>query len=619
MRTSPPDRRERAEAGLLDDDRFRILVLGLIFVLALLILTGRLYFLQINRGGESRRSISRQSERRVRLAGRRGGIYSSDRVMLAGNRQAYDLLFFPSEMHQGSRRRTVSYMNNCAAVLARAMERDAFPGPADFARHLITSPGVPMTVFRDLSTREVARALEASRQMKGVDVQFSPVRIYPQGPLAAHLVGYARKADAESAADREKFFYYNPDTEGVSGVEKAYDDFRNGALGLRAYPGRSVIQVNNIGYAHRELLGRCEPIHGSDVILTIDSRAQRIAEKLLDGRVGAMVAVDAFTGEIICAASSPRFDLSRFSPALSADYYRTLLDDPGKPLLNRAFQAKYPPGSTIKPLMCLAFLRSGIDPAEKIYCSGEIPVGNAVIRCSAHRFAGDDMDMVSALEKSCNTYMIHNALRVGLPPMASMLENAGFGRRTGLPLAETSGDFPSDALKRRLYKTPWNAYDTALVSIGQGIISVSPVQMAMYCAAIANGGTLMRPFLLRQILDSRGVVRFAQEPVALGKLNVSPEELGIIRQGMFQVVNAPDGSGWRGAVEDLTVYGKTGTAELGSSSDRRNITHFIAFTTFGKRTIALSVTVEDGLSGGRTCAPLAAAFFTRYLLDAPSR
>lgn len=613
--------RDGVDGGILDDDRLRILILGLCFFIAFMVLIGRLYFLQLHQGEEHRMLITRQSERRVRIPGLRGSIYSADGELLAGNRQAYDLLFFPSEMHQGGRRATSEYMYNCAVTLARILNRSEYPSVEDFARHLVISPGVPMTVFTNLSTVEIALVFEASRQTEGIDIQFSPIRFYPCGSHASHIIGYARKADAANAGDREEFFYYNPDMEGRSGIESAFDTLGadGTVLGLRAFPGRSVIQVNNIGYAQRELLGRTAPIHGNDVILTIDSRAQRLAEELLGTSTGAFVVIDADNGNIICAASSPRIDLAQFSPRLDPAYYRELLNDPEKPLINRAFQAIYPPGSTIKPLMCLAFLQAGIDPYEMIYCPGESVIGNATIGCSAHRRYGDDMDMIKALEKSCNNYMITHATQIGLTALSDMIRRAGFGRKTGLPVPENSGTAPSDELKMRLYKTHWNVYDTALLSIGQGIIAVTPLQLAVYCAAIANGGTVWKPQLVSRIIDHRGITHFEVRPETAGNLEVSPENLDIVRRGMFQVVNSSGGSGRNGRVAGLQVYGKTGTAEVGAGDNMRNITHFIAFTTYHDRTYALAITIEDGRSGGRTCAPLAAEFFRRYLLPAEER
>lgn len=609
--------RDGIDGGILDDGRIRVLLLGVIFLLAFGVIIWRCIFLQLYRGKEYRKLVSRQSEKLVRIPGWRGRIYSSDNILFAGNRTTCDLYFIPAEMHRGSRKKSAAYMAECAGKLAQVIGRKEFPGSEDFSRHLRTVPGIPVLVMRDLSSRELALILEFSRNrnIRGIDFQRSHQRDYPMGDSASHLIGYARQADPARADDFKSYRYYHPDLEGKSGIEFALDSrLPNGNPGLLAFPGRSVIQVNNIGYARKELLGRREPVHGNDVVLTIDSRAQKLAEELLGDQTGSMVVIDADNGNIICAATSPRMDISRFSPRLDPQYYKELQENPEKPLINRAFQAIYPPGSSIKPLMCLAFLKAGINPDEEIHCPGESTIGNATIRCSAHRYYGDDMTMTRALQKSCNTYMIHHATNIGYLPLAEMLKSAGFGRKTGVIIPDAAGDLPSDELKRSRYKMKWNKYDTALLSIGQGIISVTPLQLAVYTAALANGGTVWKPQLVKTVLDARGNRCYTPQPEAAGNLNVAPEHLNVVREGMFQVVNSPGGSGRHGKVAGLKVYGKTGTAEINSKEGIRNITHFIAFATWEKRTYALAITIEDGRSGGRTCAPLAAEFFKSYVL-----
>ena len=611
--------RDGIDGGILDDDRLRILLLGGLFVIAFAALGLRLYYLQLHRGEEHRRRIAGQSIRHIRQPGMRGSIYSADGKLLAGNRVTYDLVFFFSEMRRAARERKkplVAHMAECAAQLGALLGRNDFPDAGKIARHKDNQPGIAMTVFRDLSPRELALAYEALRTMPGADIQTSYIRICPRKTLAAAIVGHARPADPATAPDRADFKYYIPDVVGDSGIERAMDrPAASGAgLGLRAYSGASVIQVNSLGYAHRELLGRKEPVNGSDVFLTLDSRAQALGERLLKGSIGALVVVDADNGDVLCAASSPGYDLSRFYPRLSRAYYDELRNDHRKPLHNRAFNAKYPPGSTLKPLISLALLRQGVDPEQSVYCDGRVNVGDAVIRCSAHRYAGDDVNMVRALEKSCNGYMIHYGLEVGWAGLADVLREAGIGRRTGLELPDASGDFPDPARKARLYRRQWNEFDTALLSIGQGFVSVTPLQLALIAGAIANGGNICRPHLVERIVDSSGMTVYRRTPEAVSRIQAAPEQWAVIRRGMEAVVNSNGGSGRRARVEGLTVYGKTGTAEVGAGANRRNITHFIAFTEFRGRRYALCVTVEDGLSGGLTCAPLAAAFFEHYLL-----
>lgn len=609
--------RDGIDGGILDDDRFRILLLGVVFLAAFAAVILRLYYLQLHRGEEHSKRISGQSVRHVRQPGIRGAIYSADGKLLAGNRLTYDLVFYPSEMRRARGKLPVAgFMAQNAQMLASLLGRSKFPDENAAQKHIYRYPGIAMTVFRDLSPRETALAFEALRTMPGADIQQSFLRVCPEKSLASHIIGYAQNEDPAKADDRAKFKYYIPDIIGIDGIEKVCDRLpgTDSGLGLRAYPGYSIIQVNSMGYAHRELLGRKEPVPGSNVTLTIDSRAQKIAEKLLAGSVGAMVVLDADTGDLICAASSPGYDISRYYPYLSNSYDAELRNDKRNPRLNRAFNQIYQPGSTLKPLVCLAFLRHGVDPQEKFFCEGSIAVGNARIRCSAHRYAGADMDMETALEKSCNSYMIHHALQLGLLRMSDTLLSAGIGKRTALELRNAAGIFPDPAAKRRLYKSRWNEFDTALLSIGQGFIGVTPLQMALIAGAFANGGVIYQPHLVKSVTDAGGINMYERQVTAVSSLGAAPEHLEIIRRGMWKVVNSSGGSGRRAAVESLQIYGKTGTAEVGSSGNKRNITHFTAFTEYSGKKYALSVTVEDGLSGGRTCAPLAAAFFEHYLL-----
>jgi penicillin-binding protein 2 len=205
-------------------------------------------------------------------------------------------------------------------------------------------------------------------------------------------------------------------------------------------------------------------------------------------------------------------------------------------------------------------------------------------------------------------------MKLGLHSLVSTLHEAGIGKRTELELRNAAGNFPSPELKKERYGARWNQFDTALLSMGQGFISVTPLQMALIAGAFANGGTVYRPHLVDNITDAGGITLYKRQVIAESKLDVLPEHLEVIRRGMARVVNSPRGSGRRAKVEGLTVYGKTGTAEVGSRGNRRNITHFIAFTEYQNRRYACCITVEDGQSGSATCAPLAAAFFEHFLL-----
>ena len=612
--------RNAKATGWLADNRLRILELALLMLAATAVLIRVLYREQVESGEEHRVAVSRQSIRRVRIPARRGRILTSDLKVAAENRPVLNLVFYPEEMRLGRRAKSIRYMLEAARKIADAIGRENPLNYRKVEHHLNCSPGLPLVVFHDLDRHETARALESSRQMRGVDVETGMVRSYPLGDFAPHIIGFTRPESPREAADRREFFYYLPDWVGRSGVESECDLPRgeNVSTGLRGTPGYSLIQVDHLGYVRRSMVDRQAPSHGNNVVLTLDSRAQKLAERLLDGRRGAMVVLDADSGDILAAATAPRYDLGKFSPSLSGDFYRQLREDPARPLLNRAFQGTYTPGSILKPLTALAVLESGISPEKAVDCTGYSTVGDATIRCAAYRRGGHGMtDLEHALAWSCNGYFIDMGLRIGEEALFKMLSSAGIGKPTGVEVPEARGIMPSYKLKRKLYGYRWNRYDTALLSMGQGLITLTPLQAAVYTAALANGGTLWKPHLIRRLTDDTGETVWERSVQSAGTLAASPENLDLVRRGMFMVVNSETGSGRRGAVRGLEVGGKTGSAEVGGKNDRRLITWFIAFVEHAGRRYALAVTVEDGTSGGGDCAPLAAEFLQNYLLPAP--
>ena len=594
--------------------RMRVFIPAAVSMFALLLLAVMLYFEQIRSGDARQKQISRQSIRQIRIPARRGMIYTGDLCPLTENRPAFELLFYPEEMKQKKLSSSVKYILKCAdEISAHAGLRHDLTFKA-VQKHLNMRPGLPLHVLGDLGDENAAKIMEAARNIPGAEVQPMETRTYPEHRLACHLVGYTRPGDPRQAPDRKDYTYYLPDEIGVSGVEKLCDGKNpfNGQPGLRGIPGYSLIQVDRLGFVRKKLIERIDPVNGTHVVLTIDSTFQGTAENLLRGRNGAVVAVDADNGDILAAASSPGYDASVFSPKISREKFAGLRDDPNRPLFNRALQGVYPPGSTLKPLIALAYLKAGIDPAKKIECSGSSEVYGIRIRCASHRRGGHgELDMHDALKYSCNVYMIEYAKETGLELLQEMLRAAGFGRKCGTGLAESAGLFPSDRLKRRRRnQVPWNIYDTALLSIGQGLIGVTPLQAAIYCAALANGGTVWRPNLIARTVDTSGQDLWLRTPVVSSRLPVSQDQLKLIADAMLDVVASPDGSGRNAAVPGLEIRGKTGSAEYGKGGMLRIYAWFIAYAKIGGRTVAVAIVVEDGESGGRTCAPLAAEFFS---------
>jgi len=606
--------------GWLTPHGLRIAELALLMVLITAILLRGLYREQVEAGDEHREAVSRQSIRRIRVPARRGRIFTSDMVVAADNRPVRNLVFYPEEMRLGLRVRSIDHMLDVSERIANALGRRNTLTRKSIERHLNTSPGLPLVVFQDLDDREMALALECSRQLRGIDVEVGEIRNYPLGSFAPHIIGYTHLESPREAADRREFFYYIPDSVGRSGIELLCDApaWAKPNVGLRGTPGYALNQVDHLGYIHRRMVDHQDPVHGSNVVLTLDSRAQRIAEKLLDGRRGAIVAVDAANGDVLAAATAPRFDLRDFSPKLSPTVYRVLHDDPALPLFNRAFQGSYTPGSIMKPVVAMALLDAGVDRKEEVECLGFTEIGRRSIRCAAHRRGGHGpTDLENAIAWSCNCYFNQMGMRVGEEELFRAFRSAGIGQTAGIGLAESRGIMPSHELKRRRNRSEWTRFDTALLSMGQGLITVTPLQAALYAAAFCNGGTLWKPHLVLRLSDPEGRTLWERSAEKRGELLLTGKKLEPILNGMFKVVNSSSGSGRDGAVQGLNIYGKTGSAEVGSRGRMRLTVWFIAFTEYRGRKYAMSVMVEDGTSGGGDCAPLAAAFFRDYLRPKP--
>ena len=391
--------------------RFRILVPMIFSFICLAILTIVLFKEQVSSGERHRQQVSQQTLRQIRIPAQRGMIFTSDLKKLTENRPAFELLFYPGEMRKRKRAESIKYMLQTADKISEEIGVPHSLTEESIRRHINMRPGLPLSVLQNLSDQKAAKAMEAVRGITGAVLDPMEKR------LACHLVGYTRPGDPSKAPDRTDFFYYLPDHVGVTGVEKLCDGIKleNNLPFLRGIPGYSLIQVDHLGYARKSIIERIEPVNGNHVILTIDSVLQKTAEKLLEGKRGALVAVDASNGDILAAASAPGYDIGLFMPKISNKDYAALRDAPDRPLINRALQGVYPPGSILKPLIMLAYLENGIDPAKEVECNGYSQIYNARIRCASYRRGGHGMvNMHDALKYSCNAYMIELSQTIGL-------------------------------------------------------------------------------------------------------------------------------------------------------------------------------------------------------------
>lgn len=574
---------------------WRMVFLAFLFVFSLFALGRELYRIQVVESRAYSSSQQRQSVRRVLLPAPRGRIFDREGVCMADNRPSYCIAFFIEEM-----RRPGKWKNTINAVDARIDELSVKLGiprqisREDIERHVYRQLPLPLLVWQNVDDGILARFSELITPESGMDVYVQPERYYPLGRAGAHLLGYVGR-DKPVSPTNEVTHYNVMGMKGRSGVELARNDVLSGI------PGGKLITVDVSGYRHSET--NRPPIAGKDVQLTVIARLQELCERVVGDRKASVVAIDPRNGDVLALVSTPSFDPNEMSPAVPTALWRRLQDDPLRPLLNRAVTGVYPPGSTFKPVVALAALSSGVSPSITFDCSGVYSLGSMKLRCAARNGHGPAIGMRKAIEVSCNPYFCSLGVHAGMDNMAAFIREFGFGRRTGVGLGgEAVALLPDDAWKRRRFKGEgWRPGDTANLSIGQGYMLATPIQMAMYAGALANCGTLFKPRL------------YSDEAVAVAnEIDVPKGYWEIVRGGMYDVVNAHRGGGRRARVPGIAVAAKTGTAEYGPRSKRKKHTWMIAFAPFDKPTIALAVLVEDGESGGLTAAPVVAAVLREY-------
>ena len=566
------------------------LVTGVVFLLGLLVLAVRLWFFQVQEVSGFRDEAVRQSECRVQLAGLRGRILDRNGAMLAGNRKTVsidcDVAYFQSNSWSGTCERVQAAITSLACSMGVASPIDG----EKIVRHVRNARAMPLSVWRDADAKTLAAFLERAAINPGFDVSEGEERVYPEGQAAAHLLGYTGRSRGEEESGDRKFAYYFPEMRGRGGVELYYDGF------LRGSPGEMTITVDarRLKTSSRILT---EPRRGPNLSLALDLRLQKAVERELNGLKGACVAIDPRNGEVLALASAPGYDPNEFIPALEPELYRRLADDPSKPLLNRASGGAYAPGSTFKPITALAGLKSGVPSDLVHYCDGVFELGRMHLRCS-RRWGHEWLNMRSALKMSCNPYFCDLGCDIGTNAIVSAAKAFGLGSKTGIDFCvDMAGVVPDGEWKRRMYGERWYPGDLAQMSIGQGMLLVSPLQMARVAAAIGTG-YLVTPHVMK-----------GQEP-ELTTLPFSDAQLKVVRDGMWQVVNGCDGAGKKngtgrraGEEAGFELCGKTGTAEVGRGATRRKNTWFIASAPVEKPRLAIAMVIENGESGGGTTAP----------------
>jgi penicillin-binding protein 2 len=620
----------------------------------LFILLAGLWWVQVVSAREYQGHLETQSYRTVRLPAMRGKILDREGRVLAENRPSYNLSLYLDDLRKqfkmasdaeyaratNARARFIAAQEKqLGRPLTKAEEkRFAFTtgqmeqlrgqaryrvasalvsqvgqelgqpltlDPAKFARDYETRLAMPYTVIPDASPEQVARFEEQITGSPGADVDLQPVRSYPLGTTAAHLLGYLQRDDDSQAGEDPDFNYRLPDYRGVTGIEWGFDSWLRGRAG-----GESML-VNNLGYYQtNDVWSAPEP--GHNVVLTIDLDLQRAAEESLLSHQGpdaraAIVVMDVQTGDVLAMVSAPEIN-----PDYLANDPKFLSDPKLRPEMNRATQQNYAPGSIFKPIVGLAALEAGLNPDALVDNPGYVYVGRRHI---ADLAPPGQYNFRSAIIESCNTYFITVGLRAGIENVVRMAGKFHLGERTGLPTRqETTGIFP--ALKQ-VQSPDWRDGDSANICIGQGEMAVTPIQMAVAYAAIANGGTIFWPRLVERIEPqdpaSGGTTTNFPSGLVRGNIGVSGRSLKILRDAML--AETVEGTGQPAQVPGLQICGKTGTAQVMNERNQEvdRTTWFASFAPYEHPRYAVVVMVESGTFGGPTCAPIAHDIYAEIL------
>ena len=593
-----------------DPTLFRVTLLATGMGLGLFALLSGLFWTQVASARRYGESLQHQSVRRIRVPALRGGLYDRNGLQLVDNRPFYNIVLYIEERRHLRRKNT---LDETVRVAREAIETTAgrlgLPSHVteeEIKGHITQALPLPMELWKNVSPQIVARFAETCSEIVGVDLQVLPARRYLYGPLAAHVIGYVQRTAYRKDQPLQEFDFYLPDMVGRQGVEGKFDPVLRGVAGSRA------MLIDATGFRRDDLPGdRMQP--GKNLVLSLDAGIQYAVEQVLENQnsPGACVVLDPRQGNVLAMASTPRFDPNWFSPGITPERWDQLNNPVRKPLLNRAVQEQYAPGSIFKIVVALAGLESGAITANSyVTCPGffRFPSGKTM-GCWAHNGHGM-MDFSNAIKHSCDVFFYQHGIATGPAPITEMAERFFLGQPTGIALsAETKGILPvTDPSQAGGHG--WFDGDTANYAIGQGPIAVTPLQMAVMVAAIANRGRVVWPRLVQKILATDEVGQSLQveetfEPRIQGELGVSPDSLELVRRAMLRVVDEPDGTGHQAAVKGLKIAGKTGTAEFKTRGAVLHRIWFIAFAPYDAPTVALAIVLENGESGGKTVAPMA--------------
>jgi len=580
-----------------------ILVVG-IFALVLL----RLFTLQVLQGSKYR-ELSEENRIRVEvLTAPRGEIRDRKGRLLADCVPSFTVTLDPFDKVYT---RDPARLDSTLQALAPILGVDA-ASLRDKIRKERKVSFLPIRLRRNVEKRSVAFVSEHLDRLPGVQVESEPLRRYPLGLMASHLLGYVGEISDKELLDPVYSNYLSGDLIGRMGIERGYEKL------LRGVDGKRFVEVNALG-RKGEFLGEKHPIlptRGTDLTLTIDLDVQRAAEEAFEpGARGAVVALDPRNGDVLALASKPNYDPNEFSMGITQERWSELSSGGNYPLFNRAIQAAYPPGSTIKPFTALAGLENGVMTPGTFFaqsCTGEFRFGTRLFGCWKHEGHGS-LSMHNAIVRSCDVYFYQLGIRIGLERLSAFMSKLTLSDKTGIDLPqERRGLYPDPAwYDKRFGAGRWSRGIILNLAIGQGEVILTPVKLAQIAAFIANGGTLWKPHLIRSV----GSTAAAASGDSIGQyVALDARSLAAVRSAMASVVSDPQGTGGQARLDSISVAGKTGTAQNPHGKDHAL---FICFAPVDAPRIAVAVLVENAGHGSTAAAPIARKVLQSFFHPAP--
>lgn len=595
-----------------DIDWYKQRITGVIVcaLAAFVVLFIRLIYLQVIMGDEYRRLSLNNSIRLQSIDPPRGRLYDRNGDLLVDNRPSFDVNITLKDAEP---------LNQTLEKLAGHLKTPSDTLLSKIKQVRRVSAYSPLLIQQDVG-RDTLASIEVNKfDLPGVSVDVNLRRNYIHEGEAAHLIGYLSEISPTELKSGSYPDCRSGDLIGKFGAEKVYENFLRGKRG-----GRQV-EVNANGLVVR-ILKTVEAEPGYNVYLTIDQRLQQRTEALLDGVVGAAVAIEPATGKILAMASSPAFDQNSFVGGITREQWNSLISNPFRPMSNRAIQGEYPPGSTYKIITALAGLQEGvIDEKSVLFCPGYYRFGNRIYRCWKRGGHGT-VSIVKAVEESCDVFFYQVGQHLGVDRLAWYAKAFGLGSPTGVQLDhEAQGLIPTAAWKKRRTGVPWQEGETLSIAIGQGFNLATPIQMAVLAAAVANGGYRYRPLILDHINLVDGQTLQVNKPKLVGKLPISPANLELVKRGLWKVVNGENGTARGSRLADIEYSGKTGTSQVISRKEDESMAEedipahlrahawFIAYAPSDKPSIAVAVVVEHGEHGSGAAAPIAREMIKTYL------